>query len=280
MTFMSVPREPWDLIVGGSSIYYALDSDALGVLHRKQTVPRARPTDEYALWHWDQRRLPNDRLPRRLIVTYNQSSIVDRTEFDARTPCQSQILLERLDSQSYRELGCSTDGDASVVMAAADPWSARRGMVARAIGWHLRGFLGLDEPGPGPDLHRWKLEGVNQRHTRQRLEMWKRRGVLDRMPLPIHDQALGRIHDEARSRGVEVVALLMPEHALKRELYSPESVEAFDDLARRNSDRVIDLRDAVSDEGFFDDSHTNAEGRRVFTVRLRTELDAPASTGR
>jgi len=84
--------------------------------------------------------------------------------------------------------------------------------------------------------------------------------------------ALGRIIAALRNRGESVAIILMPDHSKIRALYSPDLDRAFRQALAQISPAaslpVIDLRDSMPDDLFFDYWHLNPQGRREFSAKL------------
>lgn len=84
------------------------------------------------------------------------------------------------------------------------------------------------------------------------------------------------IISEARTRGTEVVILLLPERSDLRSRIPPEAMLCLKDALARSfgedSPTVIDLRDAMPDESFHDTLHLNKASRGQFTLALAKAL--------
>lgn len=76
----------------------------------------------------------------------------------------------------------------------------------------------------------------------------------------------------AKSRGTRVIVVVSPEASAFRSLYSPACREGVANLLNRVRTElevdVIDARDWVGDEHFYDDHHLQSTGARIFTHRL------------
>ena len=80
-----------------------------------------------------------------------------------------------------------------------------------------------------------------------------------------------------QARGSKVVLVLMPEYSeLRRRLPDNAVTELLNNLQTTlgaNMPPVVNLRDAIGDEGFTDISHTNTEGRDAFTRLLADQIN-------
>ena len=81
-----------------------------------------------------------------------------------------------------------------------------------------------------------------------------------------------------QASGIDVVLVATPIPDKMAELHPQgrsghgEVIERLSDLAERLDARFIDLSDSVDDADFFDFTHVNAQGRRVFSAALGKEL--------
>jgi hypothetical protein len=87
---------------------------------------------------------------------------------------------------------------------------------------------------------------------------------------------LVRVVKQFRNRGATVVVLLMPEHSRLRGRM-PENITRFVKTPLRDAfpdapPPVLDLRDAVDDEGFVDMAHLNAKGSAQCSRLLAAEI--------
>jgi hypothetical protein len=86
--------------------------------------------------------------------------------------------------------------------------------------------------------------------------------------------------DRARAARTAVVVVLMPEGSEFRRLYSPECLAGVKDMIRRLRDdvgvTVVDAREWLPDEAFYDQHHLRPEGAGMFADRFRTDALEPA----
>jgi hypothetical protein len=82
---------------------------------------------------------------------------------------------------------------------------------------------------------------------------------------------------EARSRGIEVVILLLPERSDLRSRVPAEAMNCLNETLARgfgddDSPPIVDLRDAIADDQFHDTLHLNQKGRMETSRRLAERL--------
>jgi hypothetical protein len=152
----------------------------------------------------------------------------------------------------------------------------------------LRGCLGLDSTAfnvPAIDSHGW-LPRPGPADPERRRQGWElARGQYQRFCdasglagnlVEVLQDVLGL----CRREGIGAHLFLMPEGQPFRALYSPAARAALagllDRLKRRWGVRVVDARDWVDDDGFWDMHHLLAGGARLFTDRFGREGLRPA----
>jgi lysophospholipase L1-like esterase len=88
--------------------------------------------------------------------------------------------------------------------------------------------------------------------------------------------ALRSMVSRLRAGGADVICVLMPETSRLRALAPPIVAEQFDRaIAAVSADgplRLIDLRDKIPDDMFWDDAHLNPDGRRLLSSQLPSLL--------
>ncbi len=95
-------------------------------------------------------------------------------------------------------------------------------------------------------------------------------------------RALRDLLERCRRENVPVALVVMPESRTFRSWYSPEGRAAPRRLLaelQAAGTRVIDASEWVADEDFVDGQHLLAEGSKVFTTRLRAELQRILAEG-
>jgi hypothetical protein len=101
---------------------------------------------------------------------------------------------------------------------------------------------------------------------------------------PRSDAALREILDECRKRGIRAAVLLMPEHSLTRDWYSPQARALVHGylygLRRDYGVPILDTRDWVPDEQFADFCHMAPAAAAPFAQRLGREVVQPLLQGR
>jgi hypothetical protein len=84
------------------------------------------------------------------------------------------------------------------------------------------------------------------------------------------------IMSRARSHGAEVFIMLVPERSNLRSRIPPAALRCFHETLERGfgalAPPILDLRDAVADDGFHDDLHLKQSGRRQATMKLAQAL--------
>ena len=92
-------------------------------------------------------------------------------------------------------------------------------------------------------------------------------------------RAVREFLDLCRRRKIGVTLVLMPESSAFRSWYSPQATARLDaflaDLRRDGGVAVVDARDWVADQGFFDGHHLLASGALTFTRRFGREVYRP-----
>jgi hypothetical protein len=93
-------------------------------------------------------------------------------------------------------------------------------------------------------------------------------------------QALRQLVKQIRDHGSDAICVLMPESSQFRALYPPVVVNGFGAAVAAASTPgrpvpVIDLRESMPDEMFYDYSHLNAAGRLEFSARLGRLIPQP-----
>ena len=68
------------------------------------------------------------------------------------------------------------------------------------------------------------------------------------------------------------MGVLLPENSRKLALYPDAARLAFEEVARRTSDVLLDLRSALPDDALNDDSHPNERGRVILSDMLGRAL--------
>jgi hypothetical protein len=71
-----------------------------------------------------------------------------------------------------------------------------------------------------------------------------------------------------RGRGARVVCVLLPESSTFRRLYPPSASRQFAAEAKKQSLEVLDLRDSMPDDLFYDYTHLNQQGRERLSAEL------------
>lgn len=144
----------------------------------------------------------------------------------------------------------------------------------------------LQDPHPGAmDAHGWQPFFVLGITAEQRGHFWKiacsqyeRAFGPFRLSEP-SSRALEALLDLCRQNGIPVALVLPPEGNEFRALYPPETLQALQDyvneLGRRRGLPLIDARDWLEDESFWDGHHALPEGAAVFTQRLQHEALGP-----
>jgi hypothetical protein len=88
---------------------------------------------------------------------------------------------------------------------------------------------------------------------------------------------IGRTIEEARREGMAVALVVMPEGPTFRSWYPPGKWEAIlaavEEVARRHDTPLINLREALDEEDFFDSHHATKEGAAKLTLELARRIE-------
>jgi hypothetical protein len=102
-------------------------------------------------------------------------------------------------------------------------------------------------------------------------------------PAAVQIESLRALLRDARRAGIPTVLFVLPEAKDFQAFYAPGHVAAFDAfltaLAREEATPLVNARDWVSDEGFWDGHHLLADGAAVFTDRFGREAVRPLLGG-
>lgn len=271
---VSVPEEPWFLLIGSSGIFHAFDPDQLSAPVRKQSRPGGYPWDVAYALAWNLRHtLPEDRRPVRILWGVNLASFVDRSA-EGTFPCDGYARTSRPDGALDAVIEpCAPTRRAlprSVRWArrglGLDPWYGRRRTTQDLVGaWLGTAVLGSARP---PDPERYdRLGEANLRAAIERMRGWERLGVFEGQVSPAARRATQAVVDLAREAHVPLTFVRMPEHGRSRREYAPGVQEAFVAFLETHGE-VVDLFDAIPNTGFLDQAHPNEEGREVASARL------------
>lgn len=276
---VSVPDGPWVLVIGGSSVFYAFDRPDLPIETRKQTFERGFPSDVALALSWTlHHTVPRDRWPARVVWGLNVAALVDRGN-TAGHPCLTSVARSRPEPALLARTGLCDDRSAATwserrdfAIASLDPWYDRRATTRDAAVTGLRRLFGAPPPPPGPDV--WlHPERHDDAVTRRNLAAWERLGVFSQDAIhPGHARAVTEVGRLCREAGIPLTLVAMPEHSEARARYVPGAQDRFGQLLRETSDDVLDLWDALPDEGFYDQGHPNAIGRKRAGAALAERL--------
>jgi hypothetical protein len=90
-------------------------------------------------------------------------------------------------------------------------------------------------------------------------------------------EALIRVIKNFQRRGTQVLIVLMPEAARLRAMEPPEALQALNAVLENafpaDTVPVIDMRDSMPEEYYFDFTHLNWEGRKRFSHRFAKTID-------
>jgi len=271
------PEEPWNLILGGSSAYFAFDPEGLGADARKMTFNRAYPTDLAISLSWLLRNgLPAEHYPERVVLTLNLVSFIDRGDMRPH-PCVTSVSRGRPDPQLRKELGIcdgvvqrlgALDRLAYLLMR-VDPWLSARPVVKDAVVNALRGLV-LPTPPPIQDIYQDYESGLDHDALGEWMDtVGARYGLFDADPVhSMHVRGLAAIDALCADHEIELVILSMPEPSPLRRRYDPLGRATFDVLLAAHGDVVLDWFDALPDDAFHDHAHVVEQGRELATARL------------
>ncbi len=274
----SAPESSWALVIGGSSAHYAFDTNRLGVAARKNAYKRGYPSEVAFALDWTLRNaLPPEQHPALIVWTVNRVSFVDRGDRRPH-PCISENRIGRpnaeVDSRIQPCEGAVLGWEDRLTrfVEETDAWYAAREVLNDRVAQQVRSVMGYSLLNPEPDapLH----YGFSQRALRANQRAWAALGGFEAGSLlPAHVRATAVIGELANEHDIPLLVVIMPEHSETRGLYSPESRDEWRAVLETAYGRVVDLWDALPDEGFYDQAHANEIGRRLATERLATEIE-------
>lgn len=171
-------------------------------------------------------------------------------------------------------------------------WALARALPVYRHQAELRDQIGVDvfRPGEGPTPPFAPIDKFGYRERAVEKETWPE---LTRLAHKQYDPfyrafqfdpaAWGRLVgtiERARAGGTEVVVVLMPEGSEFRALYTAEVRAGVNGVIRRLRDEVgvtvVDARDWLSDDAFYDQHHLLPNGARAFADRFRADALEPA----
>lgn len=277
---VSVPAEPWVLVLGGSSAYHGIDPDALGWPSRKQTHPRGYATDMALTLDWTLRRtLPPEQRPKAVVWAVSAASFVDRRGGTIH-PCATPVATGRRSPALADRLGLCDDtvGQIGLIDRARlawidiDPWYGARAATQDLLATNLAARWGRPTPGPDPEDY-GEYVGRNDAKRRALIQAWEDLGVFRSGNLHAPQvQAVKEIARSCDAAGVPLLIVDMPEHSETRAKYTPEARAEFVALLRQPGVAVLDLFEALPDEGFYDQAHANEIGRQEISARIAEAL--------
>jgi hypothetical protein len=188
-----------------------------------------------------------------------------------------------------------TAGECSDLLGSAERPNGplRRWAQARALPIHrhqaeLRDRTGLDAPRGGATPG-WLRHGIGPSGFRAKSPALAERAELTalahkqydpfytdfRLAEKMYARLLATIR-RAQDNGVRVVLVVMPEGTEFRRLYSPAATAGVDALLKRLREEtgapLVDTRDWLPDDAFYDQHHTTPEGAAAFGTRFRHDV--------
>jgi hypothetical protein len=137
------------------------------------------------------------------------------------------------------------------------------------------GWLPIPDPRPDPELRRAHIPGY---------AACIRDLLTDFRISPVADRALRELLRTCAEHGIHTAFVLLPEHSSLRACIPPEvevRVQAYlADLSREHEVPVIDTRDWLDDDDFFDSRHALPNVAGPFTERFSREVLQPLEQGR
>jgi hypothetical protein len=132
----------------------------------------------------------------------------------------------------------------------------------------------------GADPKHYRTPRAPEKHWKRQMAFWKTFGWFDpRKYRTDSDQAraLIRLIENFKEIGAEVFILLMPEAQKLRTLEPVEAVQTLQAVLENafpaDTIPVIDMRDSMSEEYFYDFGHLNWAGRKLFSHRFAETIE-------
>ena len=284
---LSLQRPPtgeWILLLGGSGAGAAVDRHGLPSEVVLQTMEWGRVLDVAGTLEWTLAHLPAVRRPRAVVWGVNMVCLVRRPDLGPvwlsppTLAFPDKGISGRLGGDSpVREILEADRGAitrARILLGRWDPWFQRRSPVQMGL---ARGFRALLFRGDGlePPLERLNLTETDPSKRRRATEALAAVGLFGEDPFdPVEVQAAGEVASSCARRGIPLLLFACPEHSEHRARYHPKAREAFMRLLRSLGAPVLDLYEAIPDEGFLDQGHVNRWGRPMaMKVLVRFLLD-------
>ena len=273
---LSLQRPPtgeWILLLGGSGAGAAVDLHGLPEEVVGQTMWWGRALDVASTLEWTLAHLPAARRPRAVVWGANLVSFARRPDLGPAWLSPPWLAFPdegiagrvggRPLARGILEADCGAVTRARYLLGRADPWFERRESVQMGL---ARGFRALLFRGDGlePPMERLNLAETDPSKRRRATEALAAVGLFGEDPFDsVEVRAAGEIASSCARRGIPLLLFACPEHSEHRARYHPKAREAFFRLLGSLGAPVLDLFEAIPDEGFLDQGHVNRWGRPV-----------------
>ena len=132
----------------------------------------------------------------------------------------------------------------------------------------------------GADIKFYRTPRGPEYHLKRQMTYWSLFGWFDPRAYQSRNgqaEALIRVIEDFQRMGTRVFILLMPETTQLRSLEPPEAHQALKAVLEKSFPAetvpVIDMRDSMKEEYFYDFSHLNWEGRKLFSYRFAKTIE-------
>ena len=127
----------------------------------------------------------------------------------------------------------------------------------------------------GADRKRYRTPRGPKYHLKRQMTGWHLYGWFDPRSYQIRNgqaEALIRVIEDFQGVGTQVFILSMPQATQLRSMEPPEALQALKAVLENafpaDTVPVIDMRDSMAEEYFYDFAHLNWEGRKLFSQRF------------
>ena len=132
----------------------------------------------------------------------------------------------------------------------------------------------------GADFKHYRTPRAPEHHLKRQMTFWNLYGWFDpRAYLARNGQAeaLIRVIEDFQRRGTRVFIVLMPESTQLRSLEPPEALQALESVLENafpaDTVPIIDMRNSMPEEYFYDFAHLNWAGRKLFSQRFAKTIE-------
>lgn len=133
----------------------------------------------------------------------------------------------------------------------------------------------------GADYKHYRTPRGPKYHLKRQMTYWNLYGWFNPRAYQNNNgqaEALVRVIEDFQSRGTQVLIVLMPESTQLRSLEPPEALQALESVLENafpaGTVPVIDMRDSMPEEYFYDFAHLNWAGRKLFSHRFAKTIES------